>query len=99
MTNREYGCVSSANEEANGAHASTKVRAHLKAFHLAAAVSAREARDPNGLYRKTRTGEIPTFTGISVPFEVPKARLDTRELSSEANLQQLVDVVSPRLMA
>jgi len=30
-----------------------------------------ESRDPKGLYKKARTGEIPNFTGISSPYEVP----------------------------
>lgn len=30
-----------------------------------------EQRDVKGLYRKARTGEIPEFTGISSPYEVP----------------------------
>lgn len=30
-----------------------------------------EARDPKGLYRKVRAGEIGEFTGISSPFEEP----------------------------
>lgn len=31
-----------------------------------------EARDPKGLYKKARTGEIPNFTGISDPYEAPE---------------------------
>jgi adenylylsulfate kinase len=31
-----------------------------------------EERDPKGLYKKARTGEIKEFTGISSPFEIPK---------------------------
>ena len=31
-----------------------------------------EQRDPKGLYKKARAGEIPNFTGISAPFEVPE---------------------------
>jgi len=31
-----------------------------------------ESRDPKGLYKKARTGEIPNFTGISSPYEAPK---------------------------
>lgn len=31
-----------------------------------------EARDPKGLYRKVRAGEIGEFTGISSPFEEPE---------------------------
>ncbi len=30
-----------------------------------------EERDPKGLYAKARAGEIPEFTGISAPYEVP----------------------------
>lgn len=30
-----------------------------------------ESRDPKGLYKKARAGEIPDFTGISSPYEVP----------------------------
>jgi bifunctional enzyme CysN/CysC len=36
-----------------------------------------EARDPKGLYRKARDGEIPNFTGISSPYERP----DTPDLT------------------
>jgi bifunctional enzyme CysN/CysC len=31
-----------------------------------------ESRDPKGLYRKARLGEIPNFTGISSPYEKPE---------------------------
>lgn len=31
-----------------------------------------EKRDPKGLYKKARAGEIKDFTGISSPFEIPK---------------------------
>jgi len=31
-----------------------------------------ESRDPKGLYKKARKGEIPNFTGISSPYEAPK---------------------------
>jgi len=30
-----------------------------------------ESRDPKGLYKKARNGDIPNFTGISSPYEVP----------------------------
>lgn len=38
-----------------------------------------EARDPKGLYKKARSGEIKHFTGISDPYEAPESpevRLD-----------------------
>lgn len=31
-----------------------------------------EARDPKGLYKKARAGEIKSFTGISDPYEAPE---------------------------
>ena len=31
-----------------------------------------EARDPKGLYKKARAGTIPSFTGISAPYEAPE---------------------------
>ncbi len=31
-----------------------------------------ESRDPKGLYKKARAGEIPNFTGISAPYEAPE---------------------------
>ena len=30
-----------------------------------------ESRDPKGLYKKARNGDIPNFTGISSPYEAP----------------------------
>jgi adenylylsulfate kinase len=30
-----------------------------------------EKRDPKGLYKKARAGQIPEFTGISAPYEPP----------------------------
>ena len=45
-----------------------------------------EERDPKGLYRKARRGELPNFTGIDSPYEPPgKADLVIRtDLMDEA---------------
>jgi adenylyl-sulfate kinase len=51
-----------------------------------------EARDPKGLYRRARRGEITGFTGIDAPYEPPAApelRLDTSRLTPA----QAVDAV------
>ena len=32
-----------------------------------------ESRDPKGLYKKARAGEIPDFTGIDSPYEAPES--------------------------
>ena len=51
--------------------------------HVDAALSLCEARDPKGLYKKARAGEIPAFTGIDAPYEPPEApevHVDTGKL-------------------
>jgi bifunctional enzyme CysN/CysC len=57
-----------------------------------------EQRDPKGLYRKARRGELRNFTGIDSPYEVPESpeiRVDTTrdaaESAAETIVQQLVD--------
>ena len=41
--------------------------------YVSASVETCEARDPKGLYKKARAGQIPEFTGISAPYEEPAA--------------------------
>ena len=53
-----------------------------------------ERRDVKGLYAKARAGEIPNFTGISSPYEVPEAAelvLDTAHLPAERLAEQVVE--------
>jgi adenylylsulfate kinase len=42
-------------------------------IHVATPVEVCESRDPKGLYRKARAGEITGFTGIDAPYEPPAA--------------------------
>ena len=45
-----------------------------------------EKRDPKGLYKKARAGEIKNFTGISSPYERPEnpeVRIDTTQMTAE----------------
>ena len=51
-----------------------------------------ERRDVKGLYQKARDGEIPNFTGVSSPYEVPK-EADITIDTSEHSLQECVDLV------
>ena len=41
--------------------------------HVDCALDVCEERDPKGLYKKARRGEIPEFTGISAPYEAPES--------------------------
>jgi len=53
-----------------------------------------EERDPKGLYKKARAGEIPEFTGISSPYEYPQDPeivLETGTKSIEACVIQLLE--------
>ena len=51
-----------------------------------------EARDPKGLYKKARAGEISNFTGLDAPYEVPEnpeVHLQTANLSVDAAAAQV----------
>jgi adenylylsulfate kinase len=53
-----------------------------------------EKRDPKGLYKKARAGEIKQFTGISAPYEEPHSPelvIDTGTRSISESAQQVVD--------
>jgi sulfate adenylyltransferase len=55
--------------------------------HVATPLEECERRDRKGLYAKARRGEIPEFTGISSPYEVPAdadLRIDTTGRTIEA---------------
>ena len=52
-----------------------------------------EARDPKGLYKKARAGEISNFTGLDAPYEAPEApevHLRTANLSVDEAASQVV---------
>jgi adenylylsulfate kinase len=40
-------------------------------IHVATPIATCEQRDPKGLYRKARAGELKNFTGIDDPYEAP----------------------------
>ena len=52
-----------------------------------------EERDPKGLYKKARAGEIKEFTGISAPYEAPKKPevvVNTADLSILESAQMVI---------
>jgi adenylylsulfate kinase len=58
------------------------------------AISECEKRDPKGLYKKARAGEIPEFTGISSPYEEPENPeiiVDTDKDSVEKCAEKIID--------
>jgi adenylylsulfate kinase-like enzyme len=51
-----------------------------------------EKRDPKGLYKKARAGEIPNFTGISAPYEAPeKAEIHVR--TDQSSVEECVQAI------
>lgn len=53
-------------------------------LYVSAPLEVCESRDPHGLYRKARAGEIPEFTGVSAPYEPPKAAHLTIDTASRS---------------
>ncbi|HXX57054.1 MAG TPA: adenylyl-sulfate kinase [Thermodesulfovibrionales bacterium] len=52
-----------------------------------------ERRDPKGIYKKARTGEVKEFTGISAPYEEPahpEIILDTDKLTLEEAVEAVM---------
>jgi bifunctional enzyme CysN/CysC len=57
-----------------------------------------EKRDPKGLYRKARAGQLPNLSGIGSPYEPPMAPeivLDTERMDVENAVKALLGLVDP----
>lgn len=52
-----------------------------------------ESRDPKGLYKKARTGEIKDFTGISSPYEEPENPEIKIDNGASSDLKNNVDLI------
>ena len=55
-----------------------------------------ERRDPRGLYRRARAGELPAFTGVDAPYEAPETpdlRLHGHEEPIEQSVQRILDAL------
>ncbi len=58
-----------------------------------------EERDPKGLYKKARAGEIPNFTGISDPYEAPEnaeLSIQTDSCTPEEAALQILNLLEER---
>jgi bifunctional enzyme CysN/CysC len=85
-------------------------RDHARALHAAASlefvevfvdtpIEVCEDRDPKGLYRQARVGEITGFTGIDDPYEAPRAPelvVGRRAEPAEAAASAVLDVLRAR---
>jgi bifunctional enzyme CysN/CysC len=65
-------------------------------IYVKADVATCESRDPKGLYKRARRGEIAEFTGVSAPYEEPDSAeltVDTATHSIEDSVRAVVDYV------
>jgi adenylylsulfate kinase len=61
--------------------------------YIKVSLDAAEKRDPKGLYKKARAGQIKGFTGIDDPYEAPdkpELVIDTESLTAGDAAQQIV---------
>ena len=56
-----------------------------------------EQRDPKGLYKKARDGEIKNFTGITSPYEIP-SNPEIHLKNFNVELQSNVEIVMQYLI-
>jgi adenylylsulfate kinase len=67
--------------------------------HVATPIETCEQRDPKGLYKKARAGELRNFTGVDDPYEVPlkpEVTLDATGTSPQEAAALLLDVLRQR---
>jgi bifunctional enzyme CysN/CysC len=67
--------------------------------HVDTPLAVAEQRDPKGLYKKARRGELKNFTGIDSPYEAPETpevRIDTTMVSQEAAAVAVVEALRAR---
>jgi len=65
-------------------------------IHVATPIATCETRDPKGLYKKARAGELKNFTGIDDPYEPPtnaEVTLDATNVSPQDAAVQLLTVL------
>lgn len=70
-------------------------------IHVKCALSTCEERDPKGLYRKARAGELPDFTGIDSPYEEPEAPelvIDTGVLNIDDSVRRILQYLAEQRM-
>lgn len=70
--------------------------------YVAASVTDCERRDSKGLYAKARSGAIPSFTGVSAPYEPPTdpdLTVDTAALSKAGSVARVFGYLQDRYLS
>jgi sulfate adenylyltransferase len=64
-------------------------------IHVATPLAVCETRDPKGLYKKARRGEIKNFTGVDDPFEAPEwpdVKIDASRMTLDEEVRKILDL-------
>ena len=64
---------------------------------ISASIEKCESRDPKGLYKKARSGDIKDFTGIDSVYEVPESPslvINTEDAKENDSANELIDFVT-----
>ena len=80
------------------------VRANLKPgefieVYINVSLAAAEKRDPKGLYKKARAGQLKGFTGIDDPYEAPEKAeivIDTEKMKPEQAAERILTYLEER---
>jgi adenylylsulfate kinase len=70
-------------------------------IHVATPIATCETRDPKGLYKKARAGELKGFTGVDDPYEPPtkpEITLDATNTSPQEAAAQLLDYLRQKAL-
>ena len=68
-----------------------------KEIFISTPLKVAEQRDPKGLYKKARSGEIPNFTGINSPYEKPikpELTIDTSKTSVAQSVKKILGIIT-----
>jgi len=70
-----------------------KIIGNMKLVYIKCSLETCKKRDVRGMYKKASLGEIKNFTGISAPFEEPKADItvDTENNDLKKCVQKILD--------
>ena len=69
----------------------------FKEIYISTPLKVAEKRDPKGLYKKARKGQIPNFTGIDSPYEKPsqpEIEIDTSKLTITESVKKIIKIIS-----
>lgn len=85
---------------AEARNAARRAIGNFAEVYVKATVAACIGRDPKGLYKKALAGIIPSFTGVSDPYEAPTTPdlvIDTERESVERSVERVLALVHARV--